>query len=195
MSKTFRFVLCTAALLPSTALAQAVATDTDTADVTINGRVSPICVIGEPSQAVVDLGQLIALSGSRVGRIAALGAQTVTLPDSFCNFAGSVASIEATALVETSASVASTSPGFARAVNYDASAGQWGGGSADTGTSAAADGSGATSTGASAVQPAPRLTDIVVSLDGWSAPSDNLLVAGDYSGLVRVTLGPAAVTE
>ena len=37
------------------ALAQA--TDTDTADVAINGTVTPLCVLGEPSQAMIDLGQ------------------------------------------------------------------------------------------------------------------------------------------
>ena len=179
--------------VPMPALAQA--SDSDTGEVAINGRVTPICILGEPSQPVVDLGQLIELSGSRVGRIAALGAQTVTMPDSFCNFAGSVATIEATALVETSSAVSTPPASFARAVNYDASAGTWGGGTASTTTFAAADGSNPTSEGDSAVQGTPRLTDIVVNLGGWSAPGDNILVAGDYAGLVRVTIGPATVAQ
>lgn len=192
-----RSSICLAAGLlafsPGVAFAQA--TDTDSGEVAVNGRVAAICVIGEPSQATIDLGQLIALSGTRVGRIGAVGQQSVTLPNSFCNFAGSVATIQASALVETSATIAAVSPGFARAINYAASAGEWGGGSATTSTVAAADGSSAISSGTSSVQPLPRLTDIVVSLDGWSVPSDALLVAGDYGGLVRITLGPAAVTD
>lgn len=187
--------LAALALLASAGPALAQATDTDTADVAINGTVTPLCVLGEPSQATVDLGQLINTSGSRVGKVRAIPAQSVTMPDSFCNFAGSVASIEATALVETAGGVSSPPAGFARAVNFSSSAGQWGGGTADTATSAAADGSGATSTGASSVQPSPRLTDIVVDLSGFSAPGDALLVLGDYMGLVRVTLGPAAVVD
>lgn len=175
------------------ALAQA--TDTDTADVAINGTVTPLCVLGEPSQAMIDLGQLINTSGSRVGKTRAIADQSVTMPGSFCNFAGSVASIEATALVETAGGTSAPPAGFSRAVNFSSSAGQWGGNSASTTTSSAADGSGATSTGSSSIQSSPRLTDIVVGLTGFTAPSDELLVSGDYVGLVRVTLGPAAVVD
>ena len=181
------------AAVGSPAFAQA--TDSDTAEVAINGTVTPLCVLGEPSQATIDLGNLIATAGARVGKIAPIGVQNVTLPNSFCNFAGSVASVEATALVETAGGTSTPPTGFARAVNYAATAGQWGGGNAATSTAAGADGSSATATGSSAVQAAPRLTDITVTLDSFSAPSDALLVSGDYAGLVRVTLGPAAVVQ
>lgn len=188
------FVLGLAPLL-AVAPAFAQASDSDTGEVSIDGRVASLCILGDASQAVVDLGQLIETSGSRVGRIDTIGARSVTLPDSFCNFAGSTLSVEATALVEDSAAVAATPSGFSRAVNFEASASVWGSGSADAATAAGADGTGPTSNGVSAVEPTPRITDIVVDLDGWSVPGDALLIAGSYSGLVRITLGPAAVTQ
>lgn len=183
------------ALAVSAGPAFAQASDTDTADVTINGRVTPLCVLGEPSQALVDLGQMVETSGGRVGRIAQIADQNVMLPDSFCNFAGSTATIDATALVETSAATAAVPAGFARAVNFTADVGTWGGGSAVTTTAAIATGANADASGTSAIQSTPRLTDLTVVLSDFTAPSDKLLVAGDYSGLVRVTLGPAAVTQ
>lgn len=171
------------------------ATDSDTADVAIQGNVTPLCVLGEPSQASINLGNLIATSGTRVGKIRAIANQSVTLPASFCNFAGSVASVEATALVETAGGTTAPPTGFTRAVNYTAVAGQWGGGTAAATTAATASGTNATTLGSSAIQQAPRQTDLTVDLSAFSAPSDGLLVSGSYSGLVRVTLGPAAVTD
>jgi hypothetical protein len=172
------------------------ATDSDTADVSIAGNVTPLCVLGEPSQASVNLDNLINTSGTRVGKIRAIATQTVTLPASFCNFAGSVASVDATALVETANGTSTPPAGFSRAVNYTAVAGQWGGGTASATTAATASGTNATTSGSSAVQQTPRQTDLTVDLSAFTtAASDLLLVAGDYSGLVRVTLGPAAVSE
>lgn len=192
MRTSFLFIALAAA---SAAPVLAQASDTDSGEVAVQGTVTPLCVLGEPSQATIDLGNMIATSGTRVGKIAAIGTQNVTLPNSFCNFAGSVATIEATALVETSGGNSSPPTGFARAVNYSAEAGQWGGGTASTATAAGADGTSPTATGSSTIQPSPRLTDITVTLAGFTAPSDALLVSGDYAGLVRVTLGPSAIAE
>ncbi|WP_126176159.1 hypothetical protein [Tsuneonella rigui] len=183
----------TLAAIGSPAFAQA--TDSDTADVAIEGNVTPLCVLGEPSQASINLGNLIATSGTRVGKIRTIANQSVTLPASFCNFAGSVASVSATALVETANGTTAPPTGFARAVNYTAVAGQWGGGTASATTAATASGTNATTTGSSSVQQTPRQTDLTVDLSAFTAPGDGLLVSGSYSGLVRVTLGPAAVTE
>lgn len=182
------------AMVGTPALAQA--TDSDTADVSIDGTVTPLCVLGEPSQASISLNNLINTSGTRVGKIRTIATQSVTLPASFCNFAGSVASIDATALVETANGTNAPPAGFSRAVNYTAVAGQWGGGTASATTAATASGTNATTSGSSAVQQTPRQTDLTVDLSVFTtAPSDLLLVSGSYSGLVRVTLGPAAVAE
>lgn len=183
------------ALAVAGAPAFAQATDTDSKDVAVQGSVTPLCLLGQPSQALVDLGNMISTSGTRVGKIRTIPTQTVTLPASFCNFAGSVATVEATALVETSGGTTVPPAGFARAVNFTADAGTWGGGNASATTSATSGGASATSTGTSATQPTPRQTDIAVALSTFTAPGDALLVSGSYSGLVRITLGPAAVTQ
>jgi hypothetical protein len=169
------------------------AQESDEAEVAIDGRVARLCVLGEPSQATVDLGQMAATSGSRVGRIAALSDVTVTLPGSFCNFAGSIASVEATALVETGSGMPPT--GFAKAVNFTATASGWGDTAASATTAAGTDGTSPTASGDSSVQPQPRQSDIAVQLSDYTVPGDALLVAGNYSGLVRVTLGPATISQ
>lgn len=195
MRKSLFIVAAISALTFSPVAAQEVATDSDSAQVAIDGTVSPLCVLGQPSQAAISLGNLIATSGTRVGKVRTIANQSVTLPASFCNFAGSVASVSATALVETANGTATPASGFARSVNYTAAAGQWGGGTANATTAATNGGANATTNGTSAVQASPRQTDLTVDLSGFSVPGDALLVAGSYSGIVRVTLGPAATTE
>ena len=190
--KKFAFI----AVLPLLAVASpawAQATDSDSADVEVTGRVAPLCILGEPSRASVDLGQMAATSGTRVGRIAELGEQEVTLPGSFCNFAGSALSVTATALVGDSAG--DTPDGFARAVNFTATGSGWATAATSVSTGAARDGSNPTDSGTGVTQPLPRLADIAVSLADFSAPEDALLLADNYTGLVTVTLGPAAVSE
>lgn len=184
------------ALLPLLALApsaMAQATDSDAADVRVTGRVAPLCVLGEPSRATVDLGQMVATSGIRVGRIAVLPAQDVSLPGSFCNFAGSALSVSASALVSDSAG---TPPaGFARAVNYTATGSNWAGSDTAVTTAAGSDGSNANASGTGTTQPLPKLADVQVQLAGFTVPADALLLADNYNGLVTVTLGPAAIAE
>lgn len=169
------------------------AQESDEAEVAIDGRVARLCVLGDPSQATVDLGQMAATSGSRVGRIAALSDVTVTLPNSFCNFAGSIATVEATALVEQGSGTPPAN--FAKAVNFTATASGWGGTAASATSAAAADGSSPTASGDGSVQPQPRQSDIAVQLSAFTVPADARLVAGSYSGLVRVTLGPATISQ
>ena len=169
------------------------ATDSDQGEVGVSGTVAPICILGAPSRATVDLGQMATLSGARVGRIAVLPAQVVTLPNSFCNFAGSTVTVSATALLSNNSG--SVPAGFSRAVNYTAAASNWAASATSATTAATASGAGATATGAGAVQPDPRLADISVALSGFTAPSDALLVSGSYSGLIVITLGPAATAK
>ena len=176
------------AALPSPAIAQS----TQTGTVAVGGSVRPVCILGNPDPALVDLGQLSAGAGPRIGRIAVIAPRTVVLPASHCNFAGSVVTVSATAL--TAADAAVPPAGFARAVNYTATATNWSGGASAATTAALGDGSAAAASGAGAIQPQPRIADIALTLSAFTAPGDQLLVAGAYSGTVVVTLGPAAAT-
>lgn len=175
------------ALVPASALAQSAATGT----VGVDGRVAPVCILGDPNPATVNLGQLSAASGPRTGRVATIANRTVLLPASFCNFAGSVVTVRATALIVNDP--AAPPAGFTRAVNYTASASNWASGSSVTTTSALRDGSNATSTGTGTTQPLPKMADITLTLSNFTTPGDGFLVAGNYSGTVVITLGPAAV--
>ncbi len=176
-----------AAALSSTAFAQSV--ETATGNVAVIGRVAPVCILGAPSQASVDLGQMAGTAGVRAGRIATIAAQNVTLPGSFCNFAGSTVTVAASALV--SADATTPPAGFARVVNYAATASNWAAGNASTTTAALASGAPQSSSGTGATQTTPRLADIAVALSAFAVPGDAILVAGSYSGSVTVTLGPA----
>lgn len=175
------------------AQAQDAASDSDSAQVSVTGSVARLCILGEPSQAVVDLGQMAQTSGVNVGRIAALSAQTVSLPASFCNFAGSVVSVSASALVGDSGG---TPPvGFAKAVNYTATASGWATQDATATSLASADGSDPEQSGAGGTQPDPKQADIDVQLANYTVPGNALLVAGAYTGLVTITLGPVPIAE
>ncbi len=174
------------AAFPATAIAQT----TETGTVAVEGQVRPVCILGNPNPALVNLGQLSASSGPRTGRIAVIPARTVTLPASYCNFAGSVVTVTATAL--TSSDTSAPQPGFSRAVNYTATAGNWASGGSTATTAALRDGTTPTASGAGATQPLPKVADITLTLSSFTAPGDLILVAGNYSGTVVVTLGPAA---
>ena len=186
------FVALALAALPASAMAQS-ATAAATGTVAIDGRVAPICILGGPNPALVDLGVMIATSGTRAGRIATLPARSVTLPASHCNFAGSQVTVTANALL--AANAAAPAPGSARAVNYTATATGWAAANAATTTAATANGSSASSSGTGGNHPLPKLADIGVTLSAFSVPGDALLVPGNYSGTVTVTLGPAAVAN
>ncbi len=175
------------AAFPAAAMAQT----TETGTVAVEGSVRPVCILGDPNPALVDLGQLSASSGIRTGRIAVIPTQTVTLPGSYCNFAGSVVTVTATAL--TSDDTSSPQAGFSRAVNYTASASNWASGASSATTAALRDGSSPTANGTGATQPLPKVADITLTLSAFTAPGDLILVAGNYSGTVVVTLGPAAI--
>lgn len=187
MKLTSGLVAIALAGLPVTAIAQT----TETGTVAVEGSVRPVCILGDPNPALVNLGQLSASSGPRTGRIAVIPSQTVTLPASYCNFAGSVVTVSATAL--TSSDTSAPQPGFTRAVNYTATATNWASGGSTATTNALRDGSSPTASGAGATQPLPKIADIILTLSAFTAPGDEILVAGNYSGTVVVTLGPAAV--
>lgn len=173
--------------------APAFAQDTDSETVDISGSVSALCVLGAPSESSIDLGELVDTSGVRVGRLTTISNQSVTLPGSFCNFAGSSVTVSATAL--TAADTSAVQTGFARAVNFTATASGWA--SADTAatTAASADGSDPTEEVTGDTQSTPLLNDIELELSAFAVPSDNLLVSGGYAGSVTITLAPAAVAD
>ena len=186
--KRLALTLLAAVALPGIAHAQA--TDTATADVGVSGTVARLCMLGTPTPAPVDVGQMANTSGARVGKIAVIAPRTVTLPGSFCNFAGSAITVTATALVSNDASA--VEPGFAKAVNYTAEVTNWAAGSASVTTAATAGGGSPTASATGPTQPAPKVAEINVTLSKFAAPSDFLLTAGAYSGLVVVKLGPVA---
>jgi hypothetical protein len=167
--------------------------NSDTGHVGISGHVSSLCLLGAPSQAAIDLGQLIATSGARAGRIAALGSQQVTLPGSFCNFAGTSLTVTAGALVASDASA--VQPGFARAVNYTGSVTNWATSPATATTAATAGGGTPSATAHGGIQPTAKLADLQLTLSSFTVPSDLILVAGGYNGTVTITLGPAAIAD
>lgn len=187
MKQTFRLAVLALALLPAPALAQSTATGT----VAIDGRVAPVCILGDPNPALVNLGQISAASGPRTGRIDTIAPRVVTLPASHCNFAGSVVRVDATAL--RSDDLSAPQPGFTRAVNYTASASNWSAGSSLATTNALRDGTSPNASGTGATQPLPKLADITLTLSNFTTPGDLILVAGTYTGTVVVTLGPAAI--
>lgn len=175
------------ALVPASALAQSAATGT----VGVDGRVAPVCILGDPNPATVNLGQLSASSGPRTGRVATIANRTIQLPASHCNFAGSVVTVQASALVVNDP--AAPGAGFTRSVNYTATASNWSAGSSAATTAALRDGTNATSTGSGTTQPLPKIGDITLTLSNFTTPGDSFLVTGNYSGTVVITLGPAAV--
>lgn len=187
--KSNRILLALALVLtPSPLLAQS-AGESDEGEVQVIGTVAPICVLGEPSETVIDLGTLINLSGPQVGRTAAIAPRQVTMPGSFCNYSNTMITISAEALVEQSGTPVNA--GFSRAVNYSITVSPWAANDAQLQTAAASDGSGAPGLATSSSQPLPQVANLTMELSDFTAPSDALLVAGDYSGLIVVTLGPA----
>ena len=189
MKQTVGLIALSLALVPAAALAQTIGTGT----VAIDGRVSPVCILGDPNPALVNLGQLSAASGPRTGRVATIAPRTIVLPASYCNFAGSVVRVTATALIVNDPTPPQT--GFTRAVNYTATATNWASTSSAATTAAQRDGTLPTATGIGAVQPLPKVADITLTLSNFTTPGDQFLVAGNYSGIVVVTLGPAAVPD
>lgn len=175
--------------MPTLALGQATTPTNAAGTVTMGGHVAPFCFLGAPSQATIDLGQLAATAGPRTGRVTTIAAQIVSLPGSFCNFAGSAVTLSASAMVSTDATAPPT--GFARVVNYTATASNWAAADASTTTAALANGAPQSSSATGSTQATPRQADIAVALSAFTAPGDALLTAGNYAGSVTVTLGPA----
>jgi hypothetical protein len=165
-----------AALLPAAAMADSSAT------VTITGSVAVACHLGSPANSTIAVGTLSNLSD---GTLAAIGPQSTTIADSWCN-TGSTISLSATPLVAQSFSGAPPS-GFTKAVNYTATASGW------TSTPP----SFATPTPASQTSNNPVAQTITVGVSAFATPSaGNRLVADPvYSGLITITLQTTAAAS
>lgn len=187
MKQTVSLAVLVLALLPAPALAQGTATG----NVAIDGRVTPVCVLGDPNPATVNLGQISAASGPRTGRIDTITPRVVNLPASHCNFAGTTMRVDTTAMRASDPSA--PQPGFTRAVNFTAAASNWAAGTSVATSNALRDGTAPSASGTGAVQPLPKLADITLTLSNFTTPGDLVLVAGTYTGTVVVTLGPAAI--
>ena len=155
---------------------------------TINGSVTQLCVLGAPNPGSISLGQMATTSGTRTGKLSAIADQSVQLPATFCNYAGTQISIAATALVEQDTTVPPA--GFAKAVNFTANVTGWTSSAASVTTAASADGSNPTTNGTGPQQNAPESANLTLTLTNFTAPGDGILVAGTYNGLVTITLGP-----
>lgn len=185
-----KFILLAMPLITATSVLRAQEQDSfDQQEVQVNGRVAPICVLGEPVDKVINLGNMIDTSGPRIGRIAAIAPRTVIMPNSFCNYGNTTVSISATALTEQGG--AAMNSGFSRAVNYRIAVGPWASEDAVVETSTTASGSSQPMTIASASQALPKLVDLTMRLSDFSSAADALLVAGNYAGTIVITLGPA----
>lgn len=187
MRNSIRIAVLAAVLAPASAMA---ADSSDSKTVKITGEVSQLCVLGEPTRTNVPLGQMAETSGSNVGRLKAIPTETVTLANSFCNFAHSAVTVKASALVADDTSTPPT--GFSRAINYKVVASGWSAGGDATVTTAddrlglapAVQGSGAD-------QATPKLSDIVLTFSDFVTPGNSLLISGGYSTDVTVTLSPS----
>ena len=173
--------------LPGMAHAQS---NSDDETVNVAGTVAGLCMLGTPSRTAVPLGQLINLSGPRTGKLIAVADQQITLPGSFCNFPGTSVRVSAQAML--SSDTAAVQPGFARAVNFTSIVTNWVSQDATATTAASAGGANPAAVSSGGTQSAPRIADLTLTLNGFVVPSDLLLVAGDYTGSVTITLGPAA---
>lgn len=156
--------------------------------VTVDGNVSNLCMLGSPDPASIDLGQLAVTSGDQAGHLQAITDKAISLPGSFCNYAGTALKVEASALL--ASDVMSVQSGYSRAVNFTATVSDWASPDAAATTAASEDGSNATTTDEGGTQTSPKLADLTLTLSNFSAPGNDFLVAGSYAGSVTITLGP-----
>lgn len=150
-----------------------------TGTVAIDGSVAGRCLFTTPN-ATISLGEL-ALAGSddNAGRLDAgkVNTKNATLVG-WCNSAAAGISVEAFPLLN----AASGGANFTNRVDYTAS----GAASSATATDTTL------TTGAGTTQSVGLFSgNVVVTLSAASAPSNALLVAGDYTGSVKVTLTPS----
>ena len=169
--------------IPALALAVPAAAQSASSEgtVDITGSVASRCLFTTSSD-IIPLGEL-ALAGSdtAAGKLnsAVVDNQTRTLVG-WCNDAASTITVEATELT-TSAAAAS---GFANRIDFTATA---------DANSASAEDSTLVAGAGTPVSVGMFTGDVVVTLSDSETVGDLLLVAGDYTGSVKVTLAPSVV--
>jgi hypothetical protein len=150
-------------------------------EVTIIGRVADRCLFTLPSK-IIDLGEL-SLPGTdaNAGRLdpSRVNGASETL-EGWCNGTAATMTVEALPIANVSFTAAPPS-GFDRVINYTATA-----------TANSVDGTDTSAVAGAGVAVAVGMFtgEIPVELTGASTPGNGILVAGDYQGLVRVTLAP-----
>lgn len=184
--RNFILFVAPLALMASPVLGQSTLTDTARGSVDVIGDVTRLCSLGLPTPSPVDVGQMVNTGGLRAGQLAPISNRDVSLPNTFCNYAGTRLTVQADAML-TSGAIAA---GFTKAVNYQASVAGWGTGAANAITIAAADGSNPSGTGVGSVVGAPKIADLTLTFSSFSAPADLRPVAGGYRGTVTIVVGP-----
>jgi hypothetical protein len=171
---------------------------------TVSATTDRGCFLGAPSVSGFPLGTIIDQSGVNAGRLrAGLTGAAITLPESWCNFPDNALTLRATPLSATS--VAATPPsGFARLVNYRATASNWQRSGASVVVATSATGNAITGTVEASGQGQEalyRVADIVVQLDQFIAAgtilgqSPLMVASNSYQGSVVVSLGPAILAS
>nr|WP_137677390.1 hypothetical protein [Parerythrobacter lutipelagi] len=152
-----------------------------TGEVTILGRVADRCLFTLPSK-IIDLGEL-SLPGTdaSAGRLdpSRVNGASETL-EGWCNGTAATMTVEALPITNITF-VAAPPSGFDTVVNYTATA---------TANSVDGTDTSANAGPGSAVSIGMFAGSIPVVLSGASTPTGGIMVAGDYQGLVKVTLTP-----
>lgn len=162
-------------------LAAPAAAQDATGTVAIDGSVAGRCLFTIPNETI-SLGEM-SLPGSdaSAGRLdtATVNGRNATL-NGWCNSAAAGMTVESFPLLNTAAGAT----GFTNRVDYTATASANGTDGTDTTLTAG---------GGTQVSVGMFTGDILVTLSDASAPSNGILVAGDYTGRVEVTLTPTFV--
>lgn len=173
--RTKLIAIASLAMIASPAMAQ---TADVTGTVSIDGSVAGRCLFTTPN-ATISLGEL-ALGGadSSAGKLDAskVNGETATLTG-WCNNAAATISVEAFPLLNS----ASSATGFENRIDYTATA---------SANDASPDDSSASAGAGQAETLGLYAGDIEVALSDAATPNGGLLVAGNYTGSVVVTLTP-----
>ncbi len=153
-----------------------------TGNVTVNGTVASKCQFTTNS-ATITIPELAGTDGKLLA--STVNGQTATLVG-WCNKSASTIAVNATSLSNTS--VATAAAGFARVVDFAATAKAYNG---TTLVGTASDANSADATAGAAGNVTMFRGDITVELSAAATAADTLLTAGSYQGNVAVTLTPA----
>lgn len=171
MRKTMILAALPAILVASPTLAQTSATGT----VAIDGSVASRCMFTLPN-ATISLGELSLASNGKLDP-AKVNGKTATL-NGWCN--GTNATMTVTTTELTTGTAATT--GFDNRVDYTGTA---------VANSVPGSDSSLTAAAGTPVTVGQFSGDVVVTLSAASSPSNGIMVAGTYTGNVKVTLAPA----